>query len=898
MFRKRKLPNNGNINQAQTNLKQQSSVRKTSQDLWESNRLHTSGTLQHNQIDTDFEADNHGDDIDISTHKLTPPFLRELQSNPQSTINSTITNSGSNGGGAISPVRDPTSDLAQAAKKGSLVVRERRAARERKEKDKDSLQQQQNKKEDEDKDLARSENKEDDNEIQIKRQEENQIYSEDSETAEVKLTPQQQRLTLPAYQHRSELLKIINENQVSIIIGQTGSGKTTQLPQIIYESLANPNSTEKNDIKMIGITQPRRVAATSIAARVAQETDTKLGSLVGYAVRFEDETSQQTKIKYMTDGILLREMTQDPDLSKYGCIIMDEAHERSLNTDILLGLMRLLLQRRGDLKLIITSATMEQGKFTRFFGDAPVYIIPGRTFPVDVKYADYCCDDYVESAVKEVLKVHLGNDIDSGDVLVFMTGQEDIETCCQLIQEKINMLDTDVNDEEDKVKPLEILPIYSSLPPERQSLIFRPRRKGHRKCIIATNIAETSLTVDGIIYVIDCGFAKVKVYNPSIGLESLAITPISAANAKQRAGRAGRTAPGTCIKLYTESAEENEMYQSSIPEIQRTNLSNTLLLLKSLGINDILKFPFLDPPPRQSIIASLYELWSLEALDNFGNLTTLGRKMTSFPLTPPLSKLLILSSQRGCSQEMVIIVSMLSLPSPYLRPTQRQKEADLARERFLVPESDHMSLLNVYQSWLHHKKSMQWCRLNFLNHRTLVKAEEIKNQLEQIMASARLSLVSTGSDWTILRECIAASYYHQSATLSPSCHSTYLHNLTGLELKLHPTSALYGMASIPRYIVYHELLFTTKQFISGVTAVEGRWLVNYGRAYFDKKIKGQEDNGRNKEKLKKEIERDSKIYEERKSQEEMERKLKKQRVKDNNSGSGLVNVGTRRRRGF
>ncbi|KAH3687945.1 hypothetical protein WICPIJ_001060 [Wickerhamomyces pijperi] len=892
MFRKRKLPSNNqavsttNNHQPQSQSEQQQGTRTPTssknptkpQDLWESNRLRSSGALiQRHQHDPDFEDDKNNDDnLSLTTHKLTPPFLKDLQDA------STKVNLGK-GNGVISPVRDPTSDLAQAAKKGSLVVRERRAVKERKDKDSDSLATQ------------RTQSDTTENNHQDFEEEEVQ-----DGTDEKKLTPQEQRLTLPAYQHRSSLLKIINENQVSIIIGQTGSGKTTQLPQIIYESLQESHSSNPTSIKMIGITQPRRVAATSIAKRVAEETSTTLGSLVGYAVRFEDETSKDTKIKYMTDGILLREMAQDPDLSKYSHIIMDEAHERSLNTDILLGLLRLLLSKgRPDLKLIITSATMDQGKFTRFFGDAPVYIIPGRTFPVTVKYADYCCDDYVESAVKEVMKVHLANDVEAGDILVFMTGQEDIETCCQLIQEKIDLLNRDVNDDEYRVKPLDILPIYSSLPPEQQALIFKPRRYGHRKCIIATNIAETSLTVDGITYVIDCGFAKLKVYNASIGLESLAITPISAANAKQRAGRAGRTAPGTCIKLYTESAEESEMYQATIPEIQRTNLSNTLLLLKSLGIDDILTFPFLDPPPRQSIITSLYELWSLGALDNFGGLTKLGRKMTSFPLTPPLSKLLLLSSQRGCSEEMVIIVSMLSLPSPYLRPTQRQKEADLAREKFQVPESDHLSLLNVYQTWLSKKRSVQWCRLNFLNHRTLIKAEEIKVQLEQIMNSARLSLNSIGSDWSVLRECIAASFYHQSATLSPSSRSTYLHNLTGLELKLHPTSSLYDMASMPKFIVYHELLLTTKQFVSGVTAVNGEWLVKYGQVYFDEKRKDTGVLNGNKERLEKEIERDSVLYEERKANEEIERKLKKQKTATRNIGIANVGGSTgRRRRGF
>ncbi|CAF4807274.1 unnamed protein product, partial [Rotaria magnacalcarata] len=285
---------------------------------------------------------------------------------------------------------------------------------------------------------------------------------------------------------------------------------------------------------MIGCTQPRRVAAMSVAKRVSEEMQCKLGDDVGYAIRFEDCTSEKTIIKYMTDGILLRESLTDPDLDHYSAVIMDEAHERSLNTDVLFGLLREVVSRRQDLKLIVTSATMDSEKFSDFFGNVPIFIIPGRTFPVESFFSKACVEDYVDAAVKQCIQIHLG--AADGDILVFMPGQEDIEVTCELIKERLNDLEG--------AKPLSILPIYSQLPSDLQAKIFQKADDGIRKCVVATNIAETSLTVDGIMYVVDSGYCKLKVYNPRIGMDALQIYPVSQANANQRMGRAGRTGPG------------------------------------------------------------------------------------------------------------------------------------------------------------------------------------------------------------------------------------------------------------------------------------------------------------------------------------------------------------------
>ena len=401
-------------------------------------------------------------------------------------------------------------------------------------------------------------------------------------------TMKEQREYLPVFTCRSQLLNVIRENQITVIVGETGSGKTTQLTQYMHED-------GYSEFGMIGCTQPRRVAAMSVAKRVAEEMNVELGTLVGYAIRFEDLTSTDTVIKYMTDGVLLRESLRESDLDSYSVLIMDEAHERSLHTDVLFGILRKIVARRRDLKLIITSATLNAERFSSFFGGVPIYRIPGRTFHVEKYFAKTPPEDYVEAAVKQVMTIHLSFPV--GDILVFMTGQEDIEATCQVIAERAAALDG--------VPPILLLPMYSQLPADLQAKIFDGTQDGSRKCIISTNIAETSLTVDGIKYVVDCGYSKIKVYNPKIGMDALQIGPESQANANQRAGRAGRTGPGFCYRLFTERQYVSEMLVNQIPEIQRTNLGNVVLLLKSLGVEDLLAFDFMDPPPQENIMNSV-----------------------------------------------------------------------------------------------------------------------------------------------------------------------------------------------------------------------------------------------------------------------------------------------------
>ncbi|KVH97857.1 DNA/RNA helicase, DEAD/DEAH box type, N-terminal [Cynara cardunculus var. scolymus] len=631
----------------------------------------------------------------------------------------------------------------------------------------------------------------------------------------------QQRQYLPIFSVRDELLQVVRENQVVVVVGETGSGKTTQLTQYLHEDGYTTNG-------IVGCTQPRRVAAMSVAKRVSEEMETELGNLVGYAIRFEDVTGPKTVIKYMTDGVLLRETLKDSDLDKYRVVVMDEAHERSLNTDVLFGILKKVVARRRDFKLIVTSATLNAQKFSNFFGSVPIFHIPGRTFPVQTLYSKSPCEDYVEAAVKQAMTIHITSA--PGDILIFMTGQDEIEATCYALSERMEQL---VASTRQAVSNLLILPIYSQLPADLQAKIFEKPEDGARKCIVATNIAETSLTVDGIFYVIDTGYGKMKVYNPRMGMDALQVFPVSRAAADQRAGRAGRTGPGTCYRLYTESAYQNEMLPQPVPEIQRTNLGNVVLLLKSLKVENLLDFDFMDPPPQDNILNSMYQLWVLGALNNVGALTDLGWKMVEFPLDPPLAKMLLMGEQLECLNEVLTIVSMLSVPSVFFRPKDRAEESDAAREKFFVPESDHLTLLNVYQQWKANQYRGDWCNDHFLQVKGLKKAREVRSQLLDILKTLKIPLTSCGPDWDIVRKAICSAYFHNAARLKGV--GEYVNCRNGMPCHLHPSSALYGLGYTPDYVVYHELILTTKEYMQCATSVEPQWLAELGPMFFSVK---------------------------------------------------------------
>lgn len=480
----------------------------------------------------------------------------------------------------------------------------------------------------------------------------------------------EKRKTLPAWDAKEKLFSLLEENQVLILQGETGSGKTTQVPQFLLESKFLKNR------KGIAVTQPRRVAAMSVARRVSEELDVKLGEEVGYSIRFEDVFSSKTVVKYMTDGMLLREAILDPLLKNYSIVILDEAHERTIATDILFGLMKEILPKRKDLKLVVMSATMDTQKFQDYF-NAPILDVPGRMFPVEILYSKEPEDDYFEAVIETTIQIHKNEK--EGDILIFLTGEEEIENACSRLRSEFYQMGN--------VGDVNILPLYSSLPPYQQQRIFDPappkNRQGKpgRKIIISTNIAETSVTIDGIVYVIDAGLSKQKIYNPRLRMESLLVSEISKASAKQRAGRAGRTRPGKCYRLYTESSFKTLLQDNTYPEILRSNLSSVVLQLKKLGIDDLVHFDFMDPPAPETMMRALELLNYLGALDDEGDLTELGSKMAQIPLEPELSKILLSSEKYKCVNEILTIVSLLSVPNLFIRPKDDMERADSAKSR-------------------------------------------------------------------------------------------------------------------------------------------------------------------------------------------------------------------------
>ncbi|GAB4845413.1 Pre-mRNA-splicing factor ATP-dependent RNA helicase DEAH1 [Ancistrocladus abbreviatus] len=630
---------------------------------------------------------------------------------------------------------------------------------------------------------------------------------------------QEERKTLPIYPYRDELLKAVNDHQVLIIVGETGSGKTTQIPQYLHE--AGYTKCGK-----VGCTQPRRVAAMSVSARVSQEMGVKLGHEVGYSIRFEDCTSEKTVLKYMTDGMLLREFLGEPDLAGYSVIMVDEAHERTLSTDILFGLVKDVARFRPDLKLLISSATLDAEKFSDYFDSAPIFKIPGRRYPVEIHYTKAPEADYLDAAIVTALQIHVTQS--PGDILVFLTGQEEIEAAEEILKHRTRGLGT-------KIAELIICPIYANLPTDLQAKIFEPTPEGARKVVLATNIAETSLTIDGIKYVIDPGFCKMKSYNPRTGMESLLITPISKASANQRAGRSGRTGPGKCFRLYTAYNYYQDLDDNTVPEIQRTNLANVVLTLKSLGIHDLLNFDFMDPPPSEALLKALELLYALGALNKLGELTKVGRRMAEFPLDPMLSKMIVVSDKYKCSEEIITIASMLSIGnSIFYRPKDKQVHADTARMRFHEGNiGDHIALLKVYNDWKACDYGSMWCYENYVQVRSMKRARDIRDQLEGLLERVEIEPTSSLNDLEAIKKSITAGFFPHSARLQKNgSYRTVKHPQT---VHIHPSSGLAQMQPQPRWVIYHELVLTTKEYMRQVTELKPEWLVEIAPHYYQLK---------------------------------------------------------------
>ncbi|KAK0287175.1 hypothetical protein LTS00_010213 [Friedmanniomyces endolithicus] len=635
-------------------------------------------------------------------------------------------------------------------------------------------------------------------------------------------TMEEKRKTLPVYQYRDTFLQAVNDFQIIIVMGETGSGKTTQLPQYLYEA-----GYCKDGMK-VGCTQPRRVAAMSVAARVAEEVGVKVGNEVGYAIRFEDATSDKTALKYMTDGMLLREFLTEPDLSGYSCLMIDEAHERTLHTDILFGLVKDIARGRPDLKLLISSATLDAQKFSDFFDDAPILNIPGRTYDVEMNYSLQPEANYLSAAITTVFQIHLSQPM-PGDILVFLTGQDEIEQAEQSLQETAKKLGSSAAE-------LMICPIYANLPTDLQQRIFEPTPPKCRKVVLATNIAETSLTIDNIVYVIDPGYVKENRYTPATNMESLVAVPISRASANQRAGRAGRTAPGKCFRLYTKWAYYNDLPESTTPEIQRTNLNSVVLLLKSLGINDLINFDFMDPPSPDMLIRSLEQLYALGALNDKGELTKVGRQMAEFPTDPMLAKAVLAADKEGCVEEVLSIIAMLGEASAlFYRPKDKKLQADAARARFTVKEGgDHATYLNIWNQWVDSDFSYVWARENFMQQRSLTRARDVRDQLLKLCDRVEVTVSSCGAaDLPPIQRAIAAGFFPNAARLQKGGDSyrTVKNNMT---VHIHPSSVL--METKPKWVLFYELVLTSKEFMRSVMPLRPEWLTEVAPHYY----KGEE----------------------------------------------------------
>ena len=626
------------------------------------------------------------------------------------------------------------------------------------------------------------------------------------------------RVKLPVFEAKEKIQNLVQRYQTTLLVGETGSGKTTQVPQFLLELCPEGS---------IACTQPRRVAAMSVSERVAEEMDVTLGDEVGYSIRFDDMSSEKTRIKYMTDGMLLREAMSDPLLSKYSVIVLDEAHERTVHTDILIGTIKELTSKRPELRVVVMSATLEEKKFQTYFDSAPLIHISGRMFGVEVYYSRAPESNYLEAAIRTAMQIHQYEG--PGDILVFLCGEDEIETACDRL--RMGMEGT----EHGGGGPVSVLPLYSSLPPLQQRKVFKPAPEGARKIVVATNIAETSLTIDGIVYVVDCGFSKQKVYNPKLRVESLLVTPISQASANQRCGRAGRTRPGKCFRLYTRRSYESHLQPQTYPEILRCNLSGIVLQVKRMGIDDLVHFDFVDPPAPETLMRALELLNYLGALDDDGNMTEVGKRLSEFPLEPEMCAMLLASESLNCADDVAKIAAMLSVQNPFVNPgknAEARGPAARAKEQFFHQTGDHLALLSVYQAYEYNKGDRIWCQDNFLNHRTMQQAGSIYRQLKGTMR--RLGINSEPNleqDYEFannIRKAILKGYFTKVAVSLPT-KNQYLTLKDNVKVLLFPSTF---MNRRPQFLVYNELVMTSNTYVRTVTAGADEWLLEICPEYF------------------------------------------------------------------
>jgi ATP-dependent RNA helicase DDX35 len=592
------------------------------------------------------------------------------------------------------------------------------------------------------------------------------------------------------------------------------------------------------------------VAATTVAARVAEEMGCKIGQEVGYSIRFEDITSAATRIKFLTDGLLLREALVDPLLSRYSVIMVDEAHERSLSTDILLGVIKKIRKRRPELRIVVSSATLQAEEFLAFFsgdeavqdlnsnqisnGTGSIISLEGRMYPVDILYTEVPVEDYLEKAVQTVFGIHTKEP--DGDILVFLTGREEIDTAVQAISERAAQLHP-------RAQSMLPLPLYAGLSTEQQMYVFESAPENTRKVIFSTNIAEASVTIDGIVYVIDCGFVKLRAFNPLTGIETLTVTAVSKASATQRAGRAGRTKPGKCFRLYTEAAYQS-LEGASVPEIQRSNLAPVILQLKALGIDNIVRFNFLTSPPAELVTRALELLYSLGALDDYAKLTKpLGVRMAELAVEPMMAKTLLSAPSFNCLSEILTIAAMTSQGGAvWFHHDGEKKAIESTRRKFATEEGDHLTLLNVYQAFVTvGRKEAKFCRENYLNFKTMTRAVSVRAQLKRYLerfginvdetpsANANRQPVGGPDKGEQIRRCLTTGYFAHAAKMQPD--GTFRNVAGGTKLHAHPSSLMFNRKA--DWVIFHEVMETgNKTFIRDVTKIEKSWLVEYAPEFY------------------------------------------------------------------
>jgi ATP-dependent RNA helicase DDX35 len=636
-------------------------------------------------------------------------------------------------------------------------------------------------------------------------------------SSQAAMSMEQFRRSLPVYRHRLEFLYLLERHQVVIVIGQTGSGKTTQLPQYLYE--AGWTSADK----MVACTQPRRVTAVSVSTRVAEELCVEVGGLVGYAVRFEERTSDETRIKYLTDGMLFREALFDPLLSRYSVIMVDEAHERSLYTDLLLGLLKKIVRRRRDLRVILSSATMNAESFKQYFMDrdtlATILSVQGRMFPVETFYLNEVSHDIVEEVTLTVFKIHMHEAI--GDILVFLPGREEIDRCTALLRNRADEL---ISRDRQRIWPM---PLHATLPMEEQMKVFEPVTKSARKVVLATNIAEASVTISGIVFVVDSGLVKQRVCNPVTGMDILLTTSISQASALQRAGRAGRLKAGRAYRLYTEE-QFTRFARHAVPEIQKCNLTGVVLQLKALGISNVLAFDWIDRPQPSSLAAALEFLFALGAVDGDGELTDTGRILSELPVDPMIGRMLIASRDYQCGSEAVIIAAMLAARPIFVNVSLHKRTAlDEARRKLGVAEGDLLALVNIYRSY--REFGTQWCQRRFLSPKALQKATQIVSLLSRYMERYGMRPTESSSDPVAVVKCIATGLFANAALAQGD--GTFRSIRSGAILNIHPESCLFKR--VPKCLLYYEVMETSKMYMRDVTVIERDWLAELAPDYYE-----------------------------------------------------------------